>query len=152
MSITRGDKKRFWDKVDTAGSCWEWAGCIDKDGYGKFSVGYKSIVAHRFAYSLVSGLIPEGMCVCHHCDNPGCVKPSHLFLGTDADNHKDSVAKGRRARGETCGKSKLCENDVHEIRRLRSLGLKPSLLGKMWRVTLQNVIFIVNRETWKHIR
>lgn len=145
--------QRFWDKVDISGNCWEWTAGVWKGGYGEFWFGDRMVQAHRFAYSLIYGPIPEGMCVCHHCDNPGCVKPSHLFLGTQVENQRDSVAKGRGAdhRGEKNGNSKLYENDVHEIRRLYSLGVKSALLSKMWRINQDHVTRLVSRKSWRHI-
>lgn len=149
--------QRFWDKVDTSGDCWEWQASTRGKGtgdtsYGAFRFDGKIILAHRFAYSLVFGNIPDGLCVCHHCDNPLCVNPSHLFLGVQKDNIQDAIAKGRfNTRGENCGMSRLCENDVHEIRRLRSLGVKQPLLAKMWRIGHTNVSYIINRRRWRHI-
>ena len=153
MKITT--EKQFWDKVDKSGDCWEWRGGIDGNGYGYLRDSGKMTRAHRFIYALMYGFIPEGLCICHHCDNPICVKPSHLFLGTHRDNMRDCIAKGRFRqpdnRGENNGKSKLDENDVHEIRRLRSLGIAPVLLAKRWGVGTRNVNLIISRETWKHI-
>lgn len=144
--------QRFWEKVDTGGDCWEWIAGKFNTGYGAFWFGDTNVIAHRFAYSLVYGSVPDGLCVCHHCDNKSCVKPSHLFLGTHADNLRDSINKGRfDSRGEKNGNSKLVENDVYEIRRLHSLGVTRSLLTKMWRVSRWTVGEIVRRETWKHI-
>ena len=146
-------EERFWEKVDASGKCWEWTGHKSPEGYGGFWDGDEDITAHRFAYSLVYGVVPKGLCVCHHCDNPGCVKPSHLFMGTHSDNMVDSVAKGRSVdnRGSKHGLSKLCENDVYEIRRLCSLGVEQKTVAKMWRTVPTNVSLIVNRERWKHI-
>ena len=146
-------EKRFWDKVDKTDDCWNWTGSVDKDGYGLTRLNGKLIKAHRLSYSFLNGIIPEGMCICHHCDNPGCVKPSHLFMGTDADNVHDAISKGRLpAHGEKHGNSKLTEDDVHEIRRLYSLGnITQESLGKMWRIGQCQIGCIVNRKSWKHI-
>src|SRR3989304_4885937 len=96
-------EERFWEKVDKSqgdDSCWIWMGARAENGiysYGQFRLdNERRVVAHRYVYELQNGPIPEGMFICHHCDNPPCVNPSHLFLGTPRDNNLDSIAKGRR--------------------------------------------------------
>lgn len=89
---------RFWNKVDRSGDCWTWQGSRDRKGYGRVSVNQRPVLAHRFSWTLSHGPIPDGLCVLHKCDNPPCVNPEHLFLGTIADNNRDMVAKGRHAR------------------------------------------------------
>ena len=84
-------KIRFWSKVDKTGSCWVWTARCDKDGYGQFD----GKQAHRTIYSWEIGEIPVGLLVCHSCDNPPCVNPSHLWLGTAKDNAQDRENKGR---------------------------------------------------------
>ena len=97
--------KRFWSKVmiGTPNECWEWTAGCDKDGYGQFSIGYTGTRAHRFSYLINRGPIAKGMVVCHTCDNPRCVNPSHLWLGTIEDNNRDMKAKGRSAVGQRNG-------------------------------------------------
>lgn len=95
---------RFWQKVDRRGDdeCWHWTASRDPDGYGRFQYptenGQRHIRAHRWAYLMLVGPIGDGLVVCHRCDNPPCVNPAHLFLGTQLDNNADKVAKGRHAR------------------------------------------------------
>jgi len=143
---------RFWNKADTSGDCWEWQAHKDKQGYGGFGIDGKKVLAHRYAYILTHGDIPDGLCVCHHCDNPSCINPDHLFLGTRMDNMADARAKDRPInRGEKNRNSRLVENDVREIRRLGSLGIKQSLLAKMWKTSDQNISNIIQRKRWKHV-
>lgn len=99
---------RFWAKVKKGSGCWEWQAAVARYGYGKFlwrkSAGVAEfLTAHRAAWRLEHGEIPLGMFVCHHCDNPPCVRPEHLFLGTRTDNTNDMVRKGRAATGERNG-------------------------------------------------
>jgi hypothetical protein len=92
---------RFWDKVDRTGDCWEWTASTTR-GYGQFSPHNRCIIyAHRFIDIYMNGPIPDGLCTLHKCDNPACVRPSHLFRGTKGDNNRDRKAKGRyRPRAE----------------------------------------------------
>ena len=88
------DKERFWSKVDLSGECWVWTG-TKAGGYGRFYLNRRMMPAHRYSWTETSGPIPDGLMVLHKCDNPSCVRPDHLFLGTQSDNMLDASAKNR---------------------------------------------------------
>ena len=92
---TRSLAQRFIEKIDRSNDCWEWTAARTRAGYGLITDGGKQIYAHRLAVEMGARQIPKGWEVCHRCDNPGCVNPAHLFVGTRRDNHHDMVAKGR---------------------------------------------------------
>ena len=116
---------RFWGNVDKERSnifyngtrCWEWVAGCTSTGYGQFLIQRKKYKPHRISYTLAFGGIPEGLFVLHHCDNPLCLNPSHLFLGTQKDNMNDKVSKGRQNRGESHYACKLTDKQVSEIRK-----------------------------------
>lgn len=91
------DYKNFWARADIQGDddCWNWLEYKNNDGYGNYHIGKKIINAHRMAYTIIYGDIPNGQLVCHKCDNPSCINPKHLFLGTRKDNMQDASKKGR---------------------------------------------------------
>ena len=128
--------RRFWSKVDKTDGCWEWTAATDKDGYGVLGVGRKLLKAHRISYMLAYDVTPEfdDMLVCHTCDNPLCVNPSHLFLGTNKDNVVDSVKKGRRYKA-------LTPQQVREIRKSKARGVD---LAEQYGVTPPTVCSIRN--------
>lgn len=158
------DRARFWGKakVGKPNECWPWLSLVFNDGenYGqvKFGVGSKDrhIVhkfrAHRVAYFLEHGVLPNELCVCHTCDNPICVNPAHLFLGTNRKNIQDRSRKQRDAKGEQHGMCKLTEKQVVEIREIySSQKISLSALGRRFGVSHTHIRFIVKRESWKHV-
>ena len=96
-NIIRIAEDRFWAKVDKSGDCWQWLACGTQDGYGQFWFSGRMMRATHFAVLTEGADVPSGMCILHTCDNPGCVKPDHLFIGTIADNNRDRDRKGRAA-------------------------------------------------------
>jgi hypothetical protein len=118
-------------------------------GYGRATVpGRGSVYAHRLAYELFKGPIPAALDCLHHCDNPSCVNPDHLFLGTQDDNLKDAAAKGRIKRGNDHYNAKLTEAAVRRIRSLRESGAPATPLCEQYGISLQTVWRIVHRKTW----
>ena len=112
------DRVRFWNKVDQpVEGCWLWQGTLLAQGYGCFKIAGRMYKAHRLAYTFAVEAIPSGLFVCHHCDNPRCVRPDQLFLGTIQDNVLDSVRKGRWATGDRSGArthpERLARGDKH---------------------------------------
>jgi hypothetical protein len=110
-------KQRFEEKFVVTPSCWTWTGGRTSKGYGRIRVGNLTTTAHRVSYKLYVADIPDGMIVCHRCDNPPCVNPDHLFVGTHGDNMKDKVQKGRlkKSFGARNGSTKLNEDQVRRI-------------------------------------
>lgn len=152
-----GDRDRFWAKVDIRApeECWEWKATRSPNGYGMFSPkGRNAIGAHRAAYEFVHGQIPEGHSICHRCDNPPCVNPSHLFAGLPRQNTADSMAKGRRryARGDERPSSKLTEAQVMAIReRWRSGDAIQRRLAAEYGVSPAIICGIIKGKVWRHL-
>ena len=142
--------KRFWSKVDKTGDCWEWTAC-KVTGYGRIKYKRKMVLAHRFSWELLNGPIPDGMLVCHHCDNKGCVNPDHLFISDQAGNVADMFAKGRnpdRPAGENNHKAKLCDTDV---RLIRELNCNRQKIADWFGISLSLVYQIKSKSIWRHI-
>lgn len=146
-------KERFWEKVNVIGvdECWEWMGA-KSHGYGLIGVNGKMIGTHVISWELHNSAVPDGLCVCHHCDNRKCVNPTHLFLGTLADNIQDMIKKNRQARGENHGLAKLKDEQVLEIRIKYSTGeFTQKQLAEEYKIDQAGISNIVNRKTWKYI-
>lgn len=143
----------FWGQaVKRPSGCWEWAGRGLPKGCGRFQIDKKEWLAHRFSYFLAHGPIPEGLCVCHKCDNPKCVNPDHLFLGTNADNIADMRKKDRHTRGEKVAWARLCDGDVKEIRsKYNPYIVTAGQLAKEYGVNEKTIRRIVQGKTWKHL-
>jgi hypothetical protein len=149
-------------EIDKITDCWNWIKLKDWDGYGYFYIGkdpnnlikssqkYKNIKAHRFSYFLHKG-DPFNLLVCHKCDNPSCVNPDHLFLGTHHDNNQDRAIKGRNnfdRKGEKNSRSKLTIKEVLEIRASQLSGKE---LSKIYGISTPQISAIKLKKSWKHI-
>ena len=145
---------RFQQYVQKTEECWLWIGSCNKQGYGQIGSGpprNTMLRAHRVSYELHYGTIPNEMDVCHHCDNPPCVNPAHLFLGTARDNAQDARRKGRTAKGERQGHSKLSTADVYSIRYRSLQGERNINLAKEYGVTDATICEILHRKSWQHL-
>jgi hypothetical protein len=137
--------------IKSENECWPWIGYKDKDGYGTFNPKSKILIkAHRFSWALSYGKIPDGMGVLHKCDNPSCCNPRHMFLGTPTDNDLDRDQKGRQARGERSGNSKLKESDIIEIRKLYDMGYSQEKISIQFGVSQTTISSIMTGRTWFH--
>jgi hypothetical protein len=150
--------ERFWSKVDrrSAGDCWEWQACCHRQGYGWFyRKGGQQVLAHRYSYELHHGSLRRRDKVLHTCDNPRCVNPSHLRLGTQADNVHDMMAKGRSpvigVNGESNHQSKLTRTDVVEIRWRVLAGASLPELAERYGVSVRTIRAIEKGEHWTHV-
>jgi hypothetical protein len=154
-------EERLRARIDTSGDCWLWTGTTKKTGYGHMSVAYRKLLVHRLAYSVWVGPIPPGLLVCHHCDNPPCVRPDHLFLGTHRDNMQDMIRKGRQSyaswagrpwsgarRGERNPFAKLTEAQAQAI---RSSDRSDAELACLHGVSRRTVNDIRAGRAWPHL-
>jgi hypothetical protein len=177
MILTEKDKVRFLSKVRKGAEpddCWEWEAGLMWNGYGRFTMHSHPYRAHRIAYELFVGHIPEGLCVLHRCDNRSCIRPDHLWLGTRGDNNTDCARKGRKnilrgedspfwgthhsaetnqknreaRQGTKCYNAKLTEEQVREI---RASTLSQSELGRIYGVARTTIEHIKIGDRWKHL-
>jgi len=150
----------FHAKVQHGPGCWVWVGSLtgggrSQDQYGHLSVAGRVVRAHRFSWEQAYGPIPKGAMVCHRCDNRLCVRPTHLFLGTSAENTADMRAKGRdsfgKNQGERHGRAKLTDEIVKEVRRRHLAGESERILSREFGISRSWLGYIVRREAWTHI-
>jgi hypothetical protein len=163
-------EERFWRYVRKTDSCWLWTGALNHKGYGMLSVNNSKAAAHRLSWEMANGPIPNGLFACHNCpsgDNPRCVNPAHLFLGTQDDNMKDASRKGRiratrcrgdrqwqnlhperRMRGEANGRARLSEE---QVRAIRADARKQADIAAAFGVSKSLVAQIRRREIWRHV-
>lgn len=161
----RGEGRRvapvvaFWAKVSKADgdSCWGWTGALISTGYGLISVRGELTLAHRYSYTVNVSPIPDGLHVLHRCDNPKCVRPDHLFLGTNNDNIADRVAKGRGRgprpglAGEKNRNAKLTADAVRRMRILAASGVSHLAISKQFSVSRTTANRIINRKSWASV-
>jgi hypothetical protein len=140
--------ERFEERFAKGNDCWQWMNSKGSGGYGLFCFKGRLQGAHRVSYQLYVGDIPKGMHVCHRCDNPSCVNPSHLFLGTALDNAHDRDKKGRCQSGENHYRAKLTEKQVKEIREKWANGARNIDLSREFGVDKRNISNIVYYHTW----
>ena len=149
----------FWDRV-AAGTvaagpdnCWHWTGHADECGYPRIHRDGHLVRLHRAVWERENGAIPDGMCVCHSCDNPGCLNPRHLWLGTHQDNMDDCRRKGRKrgAPGTRNPSAKLTEEAVAKIRRRIAAGESCASIGRAFGVADVTIIGIKNGRLWRHV-
>jgi len=148
----------FWKKVDkkAENECWEWKGSKDNGGYGvmfKSRYPIKWYKSNRLSWEIHFGDIPEGLLVCHKCDNPACINPKHLWLGTIADNNRDRENKGRGALlyGENNPNAKLTKEDIMKIKELRKTGMTQQKIADMYRVSQVNIGRILSGRLWLEV-
>lgn len=141
----------FLSSVDRSGECWIWRGKADKEGYGILYKDGGDFRAHRVAYELAFDASPGDLQVCHRCDNPQCVRPDHLFLGTIAENTADRNAKSRQAKGARCGMAKLDDDTVRRIRAELATGARQVDLAERFGVSQASISLIGLGATWRHV-
>lgn len=158
--------QRFWPKANKTSSCWLWEGTKRSKGYGTFMLRGLQCRAHRVAWELTYGPIPRGMEICHHCDNPACVRPDHLFLGTQKDNIQDAITKGRlnpknccQPTGENNGRAILTATQVNEIREIYahkgerySRSITQRKLAHQFGISRRTIADILKLRTWRLTR
>ena len=155
MTKLRGDLEsrltgHGWTVEDSG--CWEWSGNKMPSGYGYLKFKYKNTLAHRAAYETWVGTIPPGKHVLHSCDNPPCINPGHLRVGTNQDNANDRVSRDRVAFGSSSGMSKIVEQDVREIRDLYASGLFfQREIGEMYGLSQTMIGHIVRGTYWRRV-
>lgn len=146
---------RFWNKVEKAGEddCWLWTASVAGRGYGQIKLPKtrRQIYAHRCSYELHEGPIPDEVGVLHSCDNPRCVNPKHLFLGTAGDNAIDTKNKGRHLFGELNAQSVLTTAQVNRIHDLAESGQSENSVAAMFGVSSSTIHRIKHGERWHHI-
>lgn len=147
-------KERLFSFINmNSNGCWDWIGAKNKKGYGCLSYKNKTTIAHRLSYLLFIGEIPKDLHVLHRCDNPKCINPNHLFLGTDLDNSNDKISKGRFvcSYGKDNGNSKLTDEQVVDIKIKIKKGLSFASISRTYEVSETTIAYIAKNKSWRHI-
>ena len=150
--------ERFWTKVNKTDTCWLWTRSLTIHGYGKIgeTTTGRTLAAHRVSWELEYGPIPEGMSILHKCDTPACVRPSHLFLGSQVENMKDMTQKGRRRKydnkGELNPRARLTEADVIAARASYRAGVRVFILAANYGVSWSTMDHVVKGKHWKNVK
>lgn len=152
--MAKSNEERFWENVKKTKKCWLWKGGKTSGGYGAFNAANNIHGAHRYSYELHNGPIPEGLWVLHTCDNPSCVNPAHLFIGTQQENIEDMIEKGRGnfAKGEAHYQDKLTWREVRLIRKIykkHSFSKTQQQLADRFGVNQQTISEIIRGDIWK---
>ena len=141
-------QEAFEEWIDKSGECWLWLAALDKDGYGIFTYRHKTYRAARIALEFDGRPVPAGLYACHHCDNPACVRPSHLYVGTPTENMADAKRRGRMRVGESHYASRLTEADVRKIR--AATGTQ-EIIAAQFGVSRSLVSLVRGRKVWAHV-
>lgn len=152
MVTARMSEEQFWSRASRVGECWIWQGSLTTNGYGRLLVKGRWLGTHKIAFLLSHGSVPDGLEVCHTCDNRACIRPDHLFLGTHRENMQDMKTKGRSTYGTKHFNAQLTEDDIRQIRALYvPWKVTCRQLGEMFGTSYKNISRIVRREAWAHV-
>jgi transposase-like protein len=154
LELPPAGAEKFWSQVDTSVNCWLWKAGRDGGGYGRFKILGVSRLAHRVAFTMATGPIPAGLNVCHRCDVPACVRPDHLFLGSQLDNMRDCSAKGRTvgSHGTLSGMAKLTDATALEIlEKYATTTVSKSQLARDYGISESSIRKLIRRDTWRHL-
>ena len=153
MLMTKKIVKRFLTKFKKTKNCWIWEGTMISNGYGHFCVYHEHpVLAHRYSWTLFNGKIPKNKYVLHKCNNPKCVNPSHLYIGTQKDNIRDVINNGKFIYGSKHPISKLTEIDIPKIIEFSSQGISQRKIASMFKINQTTIWKIIHGLAWPHVK